>query len=71
MPSSDPVYSARSRLANLHVGGHPDPHQVTEARRDLSAAHVEKAIAKALAAAPPLTAEQRSRLAGLLAGGAR
>lgn len=51
-----------------------DGGNVTEARQALAAAHVERAITKALAAAPPLTDTQRRRLAALLAptaGGGR
>ncbi len=47
------------------------PETRAEARRDLSALKLELAIQKAVAAAPPLTDEQRARLASLLSGGAR
>lgn len=39
---------------------------LTEARRDLAAANIERFIAETVAAAPPLSAEQRNKLAGLL-----
>ncbi len=67
--SADPVLSARSRVALAARSGKPEA--LTEARRNLNAAHVERAITRALAAAPPLTDEQRARLAALLTGGAR
>jgi hypothetical protein len=43
---------------------------VTELRRQLKAERLEEHIRKVVAAAPPLTAEQRDRLALLLSGGA-
>ncbi len=71
MPSTDPVLSARSRVANLHRRGDCDPDLIAEAKRELNASHVERAIQRALAAAPPLSNDQRSRLASLLTGGVR
>ena len=67
--SRDPVLTARSRVAL--ATRHGNAEALTEARRDLNAAHVERAIARALAAAPPLTDDQRHRLSALLVGGAR
>jgi hypothetical protein len=66
-----PSQIARNRLARLHSAGAPDPAAVIDARRELAAANCERAIQKALAAAPPLTADQRARLAALLVGGAK
>ena len=43
-----------------------DHPQVDEARRDFKAARLAAHIAKIVDAAPPLTAEQRDRLATLL-----
>lgn len=43
-----------------------DPVKLAEARRNLSEARVERAILDAIAADPPLTVEQRERLAELL-----
>lgn len=69
MPTVDPVISARNRLAGLHVGKNkPDPETVADARRRLTEAKAERAIREAVAAAPPLTDEQRHRLAALLTG---
>lgn len=68
---ADPVLAARSRLAGLHRRPNPDPAAVADAKRELNAAHVERAIQKALDSAPPLTDDQRARLAALLAGGAK
>jgi hypothetical protein len=44
---------------------------VSELRRDLRAERLAEHIAKTADAAPPLTVEQRNRLAVLLLGGAR
>jgi len=48
-----------------------DPEKIAEARGDLNAAKIQAFIEKTLADAPPLTAEQRKRLARLLSGGQR
>lgn len=55
---------ALARAARWHGGDSPD---VLHARRALRAAVAEKYIRELVAKAPPLTAEQRARLAGLLA----
>lgn len=64
LPTSS-VRRARARLAGT-VKHHPDA-DVTHLRRELKAAKLEQAIRAAVDAAPPLTDDQRSRLAGLLA----
>lgn len=57
---------ARAGLANA-IRHHPDDHEaIAVARRDLTEAKLEKAIAEAVATWPPLTAGQRDRLALLL-----
>lgn len=72
MATPSPALLARNRLARLHSGGGtPDPVAVADARRELTAANCEQAIQRALDAAPPLTADQRARLAALLVGGAK
>lgn len=49
-----------------------DPDRVAEARRNLAEAKIAAAISEAIASAPPLTADQRVRLASILnSGGAR
>lgn len=69
MSSPDPYLVARSRLANAsHRGG--DPAAIIEARRDFTAVKLERYIREVVASAPPLTTEQRARLAALLSGGA-
>lgn len=54
----------RSRLANT-LRQNPSA-DVTELRRDLKAARLEDYIKRTVDAAPPLTVEQRERLAHLL-----
>lgn len=66
---ADPVLSARSRIANLHRRRDCDPALLAEARQQLTALNLERAIQRALDAAPPLTNETRSRLAQLLTSG--
>lgn len=58
---------ARSYREDVHV----TPERQAELRRNLTEAKLERAINEAVAAAPPLTDEQRARLASLLSGGAR
>jgi hypothetical protein len=52
-----------------HNGPH-DP-RLPDLQRDLRAAELEEHIRQLVDAAPPLTSEQRQRLAGLLTGGAQ
>ena len=63
MPFVDPVHSARGRLAyssRTDIVQH-DPNAVSNARRELTAAKLERSVREALAAAPPLTAEAAPR----------
>lgn len=64
----DPVRRARSALANAHRRD-GDPARITEARRALTAAKLERAIHDALAATPPITTECRTALSELLVSG--
>jgi hypothetical protein len=57
----------RSEIA-LAVRNNPDA-DVTELRRQLKAERLEEYISRVVDAAPPLTAEQRDRLAVLLRAG--
>ncbi len=69
MPSSiSPVQSLKGRVAVLHRDHDPNSTPVVEARRDLAAAKIEQYIRRIVADAPPLTAEQRDRLATILRG---
>ncbi len=56
----------RARVAALSRDRAVNDPDLLEARRDLRAARLEEYIARTVAAAPPLTDEQRSRLALLL-----
>lgn len=60
------VSHAVINLANAYQGKSPDPEKIAAARAALAAAKIEDYIAKTLAAAPPLSAETRQRLARLL-----
>lgn len=59
----------RSQIA-LAVRANPHA-DVTELRRELRAERLADHVAKVVAVAPPLTAEQCDRIAVLLRGGAR
>lgn len=75
MPQNiDPAIAAsRARLAGLHTRKDtaPDPALVAAARADLDAANraaaAERHIAALVEAWPPLTAEQKEKLASLIA----
>lgn len=59
----------RARVASLSRSRPPDDPDLERARRDLRAARLEDYIKRTVAVAPPLTSEQRDRLALLLRGG--
>ncbi len=59
----------RARLANAVRNNRPD--EAREARRNMVAGRLEDYITRKLAEAPPLTDEQRSRLAALFASAGR
>ena len=59
----------RARIALLHKAANPDLAAIHDARRDLRASRAELYIRELLATVPPLTVEQRDRLAGLLRSG--
>jgi hypothetical protein len=65
-PPSSEVAHHRARVA-VYVR---DGRDASEARRDLLAAKLEEQIKRAVAGAPPLTDEQRRRLAAIIRGGA-
>ncbi len=56
--------TARNKLA---AASRHHPEQVPQRRRDLAEAKIADYVEKVLAEAPPLTPDQRARLAGLLA----
>ncbi|HEY8653909.1 MAG TPA: hypothetical protein VIL87_12610 [Dermatophilaceae bacterium] len=59
----------RARVASLSRSRTPDDPDLIAARENLKAERLKVYIAKVVAAAPPLSAEQRDRLALLLRGG--
>ncbi|MEU8312908.1 hypothetical protein [Micromonospora sp. NPDC049033] len=63
---SEPQRVLRARLAAT-TRHHPDA-DVTELRTELRAATAERYIRRLVRQAPPLTPEQRARLAGILTG---
>lgn len=58
----------RARVASLSRSRAADDPELLQARRNLREAKLAEHIAKAVAEAPPLTDEQRDRLATLLRG---
>ena len=58
--------SPRARIAALSRSRPADDPDLVEARRDLHAARLAEHITRVVDAAPPLTDEQRDRLAVLL-----
>lgn len=63
--------TARAKLAYATRTYGPESHEVASARRDFSAARIEDHVRELLAKAPPLTSEQRERIAALLRVGPR
>lgn len=64
------VASHRARVASLSRSRANNDPELLDARRALRASQLESHIARVLAGAPPLTDDQRRRLAGLFTGGA-
>ncbi|MEY4081692.1 MAG: hypothetical protein RL430_2122 [Actinomycetota bacterium] len=60
----------RARVASLSRSRTPDDPALVSARRDLKAARLEDHIRRVVAEAPPLTDEQRDKLAAILRGAA-
>jgi hypothetical protein len=60
--------SERARVASLTRSRAPDDPDLLAARRNLRAARAEDYVRKLVASAPPLSFEQRDRLAVLLRG---
>lgn len=59
--------SERARVASLSRSRTPDDPDLVEARRNLKFQRFEDYVSRVLADAPPLTNEQRERIASLLA----
>lgn len=60
----------RARVASLSRSRTPDDPALIAARRDLKAARLEEYVARVVAEAPTLSAEQIDRVSVLLRGGA-
>jgi hypothetical protein len=60
---------ARSRVAGLHARAEDDPEKV-DARLQLKYERMAERIRREVAESPPLSPEQRDRLAALLRAGA-
>lgn len=60
----------RGKVAALSRSRSDDDPELVDARRNMRAERLAEHIARVVAEAPPLTAEQRDRLAVLLRGGA-
>ena len=69
MASPSPaVAHARAKVGALSRDRATDDPEYIEARRALAAANLESAVLKAITNGPPLTDEQRSRIAEILEG---
>jgi hypothetical protein len=63
--------SLRQQLATEYRRRQRSPERILELRRRLAAQQIRDQITRILAAAPPLTADQRRELAALVLEGAR
>ncbi|SFS15703.1 hypothetical protein SAMN04487783_2107 [Agrococcus baldri] len=61
--------SERARVASLSRSRTADDPDLLEARRNLKAARLAEYVERVVAEAPPLTPQQRDRIASLLRGG--
>ncbi len=59
----------RARVASLTRSREPDDPELVDTRRNLRTERLADYIRRTVDAAPPLTADQRHRLASLLHGG--
>lgn len=60
------VTHQRARVASLTRSRTPDDPELLDARRELVTEQLEVHIARQVAKAPPLTAEQKARLASIV-----
>ena len=65
------LHHERARVAALTRSRTNDDPELIEARRNLTAEKLAAYIQRTVDAAPPLTAEQCTRLAAILQGGGR
>lgn len=59
----------RARVASLTRSRTPDDPELVDARRNLRAERLAEHVRKVVAEAPPLSDEQRDRIAAILRGG--
>jgi len=72
MPSTDQLSHTRAHLARLYRNGKtPDPEVADALRREIKETELERHVRACLDTAPPLTPEQRQRIASILIGGRR
>jgi hypothetical protein len=67
LPETPTFYQRRAEIARASRRGNSE--QATNLRRDYYAACLENYIQRVVATAPPLTADQQSRIAALLRKG--
>jgi len=61
--------SERARVASLTRSREPDDPELVAARRNMRAERLADHVRKVVDQAPPLTSEQRARIAAILNGG--
>lgn len=66
MPTKSPRRHAAAVVGALQRHHGPDDPRLPDARRELRAAELEEHVRRIIDAAPPLTSEQRDRIAALL-----
>src|ERR1700744_5997515 len=66
MPLSQNLAHHRARVGALSRDRAPDDPEFIAAKRDLAAAKIAEYVSRVVTAAPPLTDEQRTKLAELL-----
>lgn len=67
MATKDPLDVARGKVAASSPRGiRPNPERLREGQQELALAKIDRFIRRTLEDAPPLTGEQRTRLARLL-----
>lgn len=70
MPASGQVRHRRARVAALSRSRLPDDAEFVKAQQELKAVSLTEYVERVVNSAPPLTAEQRDRIAAILRGGA-
>ncbi|OCB25013.1 hypothetical protein A5674_22185 [Mycobacterium malmoense] len=63
------VNHERARIASLTRSRQPDDPELVAARQNLKALRLEEHVRRVVAEAPPLTDEQRDRIAAILRSG--